>query len=682
MQKSPIISQPEKKLISKQAVPYEDKDLYDKIVARADETFDYFTKIGVYKNIEKYMKYYSNEFWRGKTRPDHLSKISLNDLFEVIEVSLPIVTARIPRANVKALPARDQIESLEEGFLNVKTEDQYEALKKAEKEYYEDLNKYGENIEKELQAIWKRTKMTEKMQIMYRTEFGVKGKGHIKSIYNSSTKKWSNTIAPYSTILPCKTAASIDDCYDTWFTQQMILPVSLVEETYGMKVPAEGELTSDGSFRAYNDDELEKYKNTGSVRIIETFFKDTSLEEFEKIETDDEQNIQYDEFEKPVKTIESRPAYEGLRKVTICRSCEGWLIEDTNVNKIPIFEVTNYPQEGKYWGTSEGRNIEDHITAKNYLWSNIIDNARLTGNPQKAKGSDVEEAITNEPGKVYTEEVLNSIRNIDPPSMPAYIQNALAYLDADEDKKSGVNDALRAQAQQGDSGTKVKALYSQAQGRLQPKIMAFKNLARELYEYWATIIQQNYEAPLIHEKETADGEKGYASFDPKKHKDIELVVEVDESSMIPVDSYGEFEEGQLLFEIGLISGEQLIDLAPTLQDKERAKRYLKEQKEQQEQIQEKQFIVSECIGAIESMVMAMESMESETPAPDAQNILNKSLERLVQLVNNLPELIDLNEFKSLSPQIKIAVMQKVFEDDEMQIATENAQKDMQKENAN
>jgi len=674
------------KIVTNKQTPYKDKQLYDTIVARAEETAEYFTTIGVYDKIRLYTNLYNNKMYGTgnefllEKRPGDLTEMDLNDFFETVELHCPIVTGSIPSPDVEAVPETQELVQFQQAMQGELSPEQRQELEGAKKNYLSALRKYAENIEKELINIWIMTDMSTKVEKLYRSEFATKGKGHFFSDYNAETEKWLNEIAGYNTILPAKTASCITDCEDTWFIRQIILPVNTVKRIYGVTLEAEGEINEkENKFHLYDDDEQEKYKDSGSVRILECYLKDNSVEEFERIETDEKNDIKYDEWNKPKKSIETREAYPGLRKVTIARSSEQWIIEDTHVERIPVFEVTNYPQHGKYWGTSEADNLVPHMKAKNILLSNSIDNARLTGNPQKVKTIGCQEQLNNVPGATFIEEFPNSIRNLPPPNESSGIHHNIAYLDMDGDKKTGANDALRAQSQAGDSGSKVRALYSQAQGRLKPKLRAFRVFYRELFQYWADTIQQHYTEPIIHETETVDGEKDYLVFDPQRFKDIELKVRIDEQSLIPKDSYQEFEEAQLLINFGAISLEQLVDTAPTI-DKERAKRHLKEMKEQAEKNQEMDFIISEAAGACEVIVSSLEALQGEGENPGANEALTKAIDRFVMLANDVPELIGLDEFKGLSPEIKIGIMQKVFEDDELQLAQEQKQAEMSEEN--
>ena len=232
------------------------------------------------------------------------------------------------------------------------------------------------------------------------------------------------------------------------------------------------------------------------------------------------------------------------------------------------------------------------IRMMNMIMSNINDNARLTGNPQKERviGSEITD-VENEPGVVYDTPMPNSLRNINPPVMPAYIRMFLLDLQANIDRITGITDAFRGIAKAGDSGVKVRSLISQGVGRLQPKTMAFVELSRQLYNHWAYIIQAYYPDKIVQRIDDKPGDARYELFEPKSMPNAIFDIKVSLQAMLPVDDEAEFIEAQALFQAGvetlgypLISPEHLIELAPSLQDKQRAKEWVASvQKQAQEE---------------------------------------------------------------------------------------------------
>ena len=138
---------------------------------------------------------------------------------------------------------------------------------------------------------------------------------------------------------------------------------------------------------------------------------------------------------------------------------------------------------------------------------------------------------------------------------------------------------------------KVRSLISQGVGRLQPKTQAFVELSRQLYTHWAYIIQAYYPNEIVQRIDDKPGDARYELFEPQSMPDAIFDVKVSLQAMLPVDDEAEFIEAQALFQAGvetlgypLISPEHLIELAPSLQDKQRAKEWLASvQKQVQEQ---------------------------------------------------------------------------------------------------
>ena len=173
-----------------------------------------------------------------------------------------------------------------------------------------------------------------------------------------------------------------------------------------------------------------------------------------------------------------------------------------------------------------------------------------------------------------------SLRMIEPPNMPNYIFEFLQYLDMDIDKKLGISDAFRGMSEPGDSGVKTQTLILQTSGRLQSKVTQMIEFVRQLYQHWIYIIQRYYPDVVMQETADVNGERMYEEFDVSRIRDVNYTVELSKLSVLPFDNYAEFEEGQMLMQLGLISPQHFIDMAPSLRDKQRAKEWVNEQIDQ------------------------------------------------------------------------------------------------------
>ena len=322
-----------------------------------------------------------------------------------------------------------------------------------------------------------------------------------------------------------------------------------------------------------------EYYCQGAVQIDEEDFENYSV----SIYGDDLREVM-DENNKPKQEIKQRPKWENGRIITVVRGYPNKVVRDVPraYKRLPFFKISNYSRAGDFWGTPEGRNIEEHCRMMNMIMSNISDNARLTGNPQKERvyGSEVKD-VDNVPGSIYDSAIPNGVRNINPPTMPAYIRMFFIDLQNMVDRITGITDAFRGIAMSGDSGVKVQQLISQGVGRLQPKTLDFTMLSRDLFMHWADIIQKFYKGKVIHQNDDKPGRAQFEIFDPSDApKDAVFDVSVSLTAMLPTDKETQFVEamelakvGMEIFGIPLVSPEQLIELAPTLEDKARAKKF-------------------------------------------------------------------------------------------------------------
>ncbi len=552
--------------------PYEDQELYNLILSRFKRSKSYRDKRKLDQDWEYYEKLYENRYWEGSGRPAGLTRATSNNFFEGIEVTLPVVTARPPRPEITPDP---------QSIDDVQNEEKMEAI-----------NKYAEQIQRELINIWRDTKMDIKIQEAYR-EHGVKGKHLTKSIYDPDEGEFDNEIKDIFTIFPDPFKDSVEEASKSWFIDASIVSVRDFKKEYGIDVEPEGDLneyTRSYTYRKQTGESEvvteEGDKREGHVLVIEHYSPDVTEEEYEDYEYDDDGLKKKDKNDEYLKQIKTRLKYPYGRVVTIVRNLDARIIRDSAnpYSLLPYFETTNYKRAGDFWGMSEGKQVEAHIRMKNQILSNINDNIRLTGNPveEVVEGSGIK-SKTNKPGSRVKSNIPGGFRFVEPPRMPAYIQAFIDYLDRDTDRKMGVTDAFRGMSTfAGESGVKTQALIAQSTGRLQPKVKEFVNYSRSLFKHWVFIVQHYYPESMTQRYEDREGKVIYEEFHPREFQHIKLNVDVSTTSMLPFDDYAEWEEAQLLKGQDMMSDEQFIDSAPSLRDKQRAKKYVAEKQEQQQ----------------------------------------------------------------------------------------------------
>ncbi len=588
-----------------------EKKIYDMVLRHYEADKKYRDDRGLVEMFTKYERYYRNEYWVGSGRPSHLSRLTSNLLYEGIEAMLPVVTSRSPKPEITPRPSEYTVNKPEEA------------------------TDYAKKIQRECIKIWRETDMQQKIQSGFR-EHSVKGKWVLKSVWDG--KEIVNETCNILTVFPDRFADSLKSCEKTHFIHAVYKSVMEIKEIYDIDVEAEGVLSSDGEFVYSNEGAIsgavEKakgmvgmttHKSEGHALVLEYYTPDDTEEEYDDYEYDSTGKRLKDETGNLITKILKREMYPNGKIITIVRSHKNKIVSEVQnpYKRLPFFDTTNNPRAGDFWGTSEGQNIENQMLALNQVLSNRNDNIRFLGNPETVvdEKSGIDE-VTNEPGHVYYSNVPNPIVKIAPPPMGTDAERFAMYLREDADRTRGIADVFRGLSQSGDSGTKVQSLISQATGRLQPKTLAFVEFSRQIYEHWANIIQTFYDAPIYQKADDEEGQAVYDVFHPQDGADIDLLVDVSTMSMLPFDKYAEWDEAMKLVELGFMSPEQFIDLAPSLRDKQRAKDFLAQQQEQQQ---------------------AMEAQPQGTPlTPEEEDILQSTdKEAIAQVLQAHPELAEM-----------------------------------------
>ena len=651
----------------------ENKELWDSIYSRFKFSDKNIRVRHLPEAWEKYERHYNNDYWHGSSRPEHLGKSSSNDLFELVEVKLPLVTSRPPRPIIKAEPSSELILSMERAIQEAPDQLTKQEAEKDRNEYYRGLSGWTNRLQKQLVKTFKDTKMKQIAKMLYR-EYEIKGNAIISSEFDAKERKIVNDPREITTIFPDPTKGSIEECMKSWLIEASYKLVSEIKKTYGIEVAAEGDFEADGNFRKYTN--LSKLKESVMQALSDNDRKDgyslvikMYMADDEEIEYDEKVESESGEYEKDengnfLTETAKKAKYPNGRMVTIIRNLPERIVKDEPVQyeRWPLFGLVNTARIRDFFGTSGGKNIAQHTLDKIMLMANIVANARLTGNPQKEVGPGVEAEITDEPGHIYPVPIMGMIRNLEAPSMPPYIKDHILYIDQDRDKKSGVNDALRANATPGDSGVKTQTILSQAIGRLGPMVDDMTQLYEELYTHWAFIIRNFYDDVIIQKEEDESGQDKYSVFNPKEYEDVEIVVEVDSMSMLPFDVFQEFEEANLLFDKGAVSPEQLIDTAPTLRDKQRAKDYVAKQQETQaieqqevqalEQFRQLSEQISEISDEIDDFTQKGGSEEDIPVELEEQE--DALFEPIFQIIKQMPMLLQTPEFQALNERLKKA----------------------------
>jgi len=545
----------------------------------------------IWRKGEDYL--YGNH-WKGSRMSAHKSKIVINDVFEAIETLLPVITARAPKIEVRPRPRVVPFEELSQ-------------------EYLDAIQEYAEGLEREFDEQWKRLKMNRKNRENFRN-MKTYGNGIIKSVKKKGKDELTAEVVDIFTLLPDPTAGSIDDCFESFLIHAPIMYVHEIKRKWKVDVKPEGVLNNFRSYQfskavaeapsgadmtAVSDttearvEQIEKvrgeeYTIEDQAQVIECWFADDATKE-ETVESVTIEGVETVTMTRPV------PKYPFGRVVVIAPNLKDVILEDyaSDYPKFPFFMAKNYSEAGSFWGRPEYKQIETLIKAENMVVSQIVDNIRLTGNPkgEKVRQAGIEDKeLTNEPGTHYESNIRDGYKWQTPPGMPRYIMDLLGYIPRKKDNTTGIQDAWRGRAAgAAESGRHADILRSQTAGRIQPAVEEMVDMIRDLGDHWNWIQRNMMKETKYHQVKKPDGSLGYKMFSgmslsPDKFpgveaSEVDFDVELSVGALLPHNRDREFEETMALVQAGYADPEMLIDAAPNVRDKARAKKWLRERGE-------------------------------------------------------------------------------------------------------
>lgn len=687
-----------------------DPELYAEILGYYKRSEKYLKERGVFEQARKYTKMYEGDLWeaQGLSRAAHLSEVKVSIAFDVIETGLSVVTARTPTPDVEPKFDVDNeeyqqiLQVMEQAGIQAEQvedeEEQQRILEEAEQqaeEMFEQLKKrssdFAKKLQQELVRVWKETKMQSLSRMGYR-EKGKVGIFFVKSVYNTETGEIENKLCDVTTIFPSPNTESIEDHRTEPFCYAPVISTGKAKQLYGLDSLDDAALGDMDDLSQYDGTEhgvvarfqkaISSFfegrgkKKGGYCLPIECYMpadKEMITVEREEVMTDEEgraiynenNEVQYQTVEKEVNKFPS-----GYKRVTIIKGHRDWIIDEADCpyRRPPFFECRNIPQMGDFYGISELKNIEDLIMRLCNSASNINDNLRFTGNPTKVLPRDSQTELAPEDdqdteletnmigGTVYTSNTQGA-RWMEPPRLGFDVKWWMEWLKGWIDRITHMTDALRGfSPHANDSGKKVQELRQAAMGTFQIKVDEQVDFVKDLYAHWAWIYQNMHQGQIIQKTDDDFGDANFEVFNPADGKDLQLSIDVSARSIMPDDPWGAFEEAKELYSMGdqrtgvsLISGEHLIDLAPSLEDKARAKKWLAEQQERMDEEKQREMALEQFTD------LAGELEGADTPQQEEQLFAE-----LAEITQQVPQVIVTKEFKALEPRFKKALLQSLI----------------------
>lgn len=165
-----------------------------------------------------------------------------------------------------------------------------------------------------------------------------------------------------------------------------------------------------------------------------------------------------------------------------------------NDGEFPFILVKDYDIPGKFWGEGEVKQLLSPQSHMNELNNAIVDNAKLTANVpwiiDKNSGIGMGK-ITSRPGLVIRKNPGTEVRRDQPPSMPAYVNNAVADLKSDMEQISGVFDTLKGNSETGVyTAQGILALQEAGQARIRLKVKLLEAALTKMGRMWFSRMRQ------------------------------------------------------------------------------------------------------------------------------------------------------------------------------------------------
>lgn len=199
-------------------------------------------------------------------------------------------------------------------------------------------------------------------------------------------------------------------------------------------------------------------------------------------------------------------------------------------DKFPYFFTPDMYREGSIWGKASAELIIPISDQIDELDNQILNNARLTGNPirlvSSSSGIDADK-ITNEPGLVIPTNDMNGTKWETPPQMPAYIINKRTELmNQDRNIVTRFNDQQIGTKQKGvDTATESLALQQAGNSMIEHKKGLLQETLGEVFEYTIELALLNWDSEMTFRITGKNGEETFEDFNPGTLNSIPLLMQ-------------------------------------------------------------------------------------------------------------------------------------------------------------
>lgn len=467
------------------------------------------------KKWQLYMDAYNGDYFKNVSIPEYKSDLVSNYIFSIVETIRPIMLDNDPK--FQAMPR--QPEGLQ--FSN----DLHEAFS------YE----------------WSRERMNRKLYKELITTL-VTGTSVFFLPWNSTKKDVEAIPVNPFNIFPDPLATTVEDA------EYMIYASYKNAERLRRFFPNKKERLTGGAIN-YSELVHENDKNSqvdNQILVLEVWTKD-----FEREEYDDEQK--------------NKPKYPNGRVITVCPEL-GLVLDDKenpyNDGEFPFELIKDYDVPGKFWGEGEVAQLISPQKHMNELNNAIVDNAKTTANMpwivDKNSGVGVGK-ITARPGLIIRKNPGSDVKREQPPSMPAYIVNAVESYKADMEQISGVFDTLKGNSETGVyTAQGILALQEAGQARVRLKVKLMEDALGRIAEKWFSRMKQFWKDDRWIRITKHDGSYDLKKF-TKKAFEHDYDIKITAGSTMPVNRGAMLDLMVRLAQTPMPDGQPLVDREAVVQ---------------------------------------------------------------------------------------------------------------------
>lgn len=525
----------------------------------------------------RYIDAYNGDYFKSSTKSEYKSDLVSNYIFSIVETIRPIMLDNDPK--FQCVPRQP------------------------------DGMDYSNDINESLAYEWDREKMSEKLYRELITTLKL-GTSVFFLPWDSNNKQvHAIPVNPFN-LFPDPLATGVDDA-------EYIIYASYIHEGILKRTFEEHADKIRGSQINYSE-LVQDNNETGTridkyVLVLEAWAKDYSYDEYE-----------VDGYKK------RKMKYPNGRVLQVAPELNLVLSDKANPYKgggFPFVLFKDYDVPNRFWGEGEVAQLLSPQTYMNELNNSIIDNAKHTANVPWIidKNSGIGQGkITNRPGLVIRKNPGTSVERPQPPSMPAYVNNAVAELKGDMEQISGVFDTLKGNSETGVyTAQGILALQEAGQARIRLKVKLLEISLGKLGTMWHERMKQYWKDTRWMRITRADG-----TYDFKKLRkaalDQEYDIKITAGSTIAVNRGAMLDLMVRLAQTQMPDGQPLVDREAVVQFlpeevKSSLLRRMKGGNQQIEQVEQQveqlaqadEQITTEFSSALEEMTGAIEKLNAQ-----------------------------------------------------------------------